>query len=224
MMDEALVTALALVAVFAALVVPLVLLLHGRQKFLRTMGVQSADGLAAMTAHLFDAPPTSRAANATSVVTGRRAGEVIEIRANYIQTYSYALMTITTGLRGAQPKLKVVIKEHFLDIDDVEGVIDAETKAEIRAYADRVQGLKRVDVSPRGLVLTLTGTPHEPDRDKGKRIEETMALAAILRKRILDTLERKALSGTRVRVDAYREPAELEDEPAAPKSLRRRSA
>lgn len=218
-MDEA----LALVAVFAALVVPLILLLHGRQRFLRKMGVEGADGLATMTAHLFDAPPSSCATNATSVVTGRRAGEVIEIRASYIQTYSYAVMNITTGLLGAQPKLKVVIKEHFLDIDDVEGFIDAETKVTIRQYANRVPGLKRVEVSPRGLVLTLTGTPHEPDEEKAKRIEETVKLAEILRKRILDTLERKVLSGTRVRVDAYREAADLEEEDE-PKVLRVRRA
>jgi hypothetical protein len=226
-MDAALVTALALLAIFTALIVPLALLLHGRQKFLRTMGIESADGLAAMTAALFDGAPSSRATSATAVVEGRRRGEAIEIRASYIQTYSYALMTVTMSLRGAQPKLRVIIKEHMLEIDALDLLIDDDTKDAIRDYANRVQGLKRIEVTPRGLVLTLTGTPHEPDEDKAKRLALTVELAERVRKRILDGIERKAMASAKVRVGAggYRVAVDpMWEEEEEPKTLRARRA
>jgi hypothetical protein len=89
-----------------------------------------------------------------------------------------------------------------------------------------VQGLKRIEVTPRGLVLTLTGTPHEPDEDKAKRLELTVELAERVRKRILDGIERKAMASAKVRVGAggYRvavDPA-WEQEEEEPKTLRAR--
>lgn len=106
---------LGLVALFmAAIVAGPLLLLRSEKKRKRELGPAAAADLARMTRALFEAPPTTRVEDGglTAIVEGRRAvgaGEPVEIKAHYGTAIGH--LTVTTNLRGAQPRLKLVQKE-----------------------------------------------------------------------------------------------------------------
>lgn len=212
---------LGLVALFmAAIVAGPLLLLRSEKKRKRELGPAAAADLARMTSALFEAPPTTRVEDGglTAIVEGRRAvgaGEPVEIKAHYGTAIGH--LTVTTNLRGAQPRLKLVQKDklatHFTDRFEVacdEGLLDEETKQAILDYAVRVPMIERIEVTKDGLTIVMPGGPLQLTEVAKQSVASDLALsvelAERLRKRILGELDHRALAeAPRVRVDAYRE-------------------
>ena len=98
----------------SVVVMPIAFVARARQAGLRRLGAPAAEGLVRLAGPYFDAPPETRSVGAVGIIEGRRAGQALEIRANYevgersSPKVPRADIIVTIALRGATPKLSVV--------------------------------------------------------------------------------------------------------------------